>query len=183
MSNDSANSRHAHGANKTVWRPEQPPVMDDTQTTITGALRSCDYCGSMHPADVAEAIRKGAEFHWADFKYGWPHKAYGDNIPNPHAGLPEVRSSTNRAGDPNYPREVREPRYDHRTGERLEDSIWYTEAPKPASAKTWGKFYSVHLMDATPEEREVIERHLRMRFEFTEDGRVSWRPFAQEAGA
>lgn len=36
------------------------------------------------------------------------------------------------------------------------------------------KFYSVHLMDATPEEKEIIENHLGIKFTFLDDGRVSW---------
>ena len=38
--------------------------------------RHCGYCGSMHPTDVAAAIAGGAIGHFADRKYGWPHKIY-----------------------------------------------------------------------------------------------------------
>jgi len=42
----------------------------------------CSWCGSMHPHDLAEALRAGtAKGHWADFKYGWPHKFYVDGVP------------------------------------------------------------------------------------------------------
>lgn len=50
-------------------------------------------------------------------------------------------------------------------------------AGKPAAAVTDGKFYSKHLIDATPEERVVIERAMGLNFEFRPDGRVTWRKF------
>lgn len=157
------------------WYPAEPPELRDDAATVIGRLRHCGYCGSLHPEDVAAAIRAGARGSWADRKYGWPHKAYFDAIPNPHAGLPEVRCSSNYSR-PELPREVREPRYDPRTGERLDDLIWHTESPRPAAATTHGKFYSVHLMDASPEDRALIERHLGIAFDFDGTGGVRWRP-------
>lgn len=159
------------------WRPDCPPNLETGPTV--GVLRSCSYCGSMHPADVAAAIRAGAKGDWADFKYGWPHKAYFDNVPNPHAGLLETRSSACVKSE-QYPNEVRERRYDPRTGERVEDYVRYTEVPEPARATTSGKFYTVHLRDATIDDRETIERHLGLRFTFSGD-RVSWEPVADTA--
>lgn len=38
--------------------------------------RSCSWCGSAHPAELAAAIRSGATLSMADMKYGWPHKFY-----------------------------------------------------------------------------------------------------------
>lgn len=43
--------------------------------------RVCSYCGSMHPADVLDALEKGAS---ASFAKGY--KLYIDGIPNPLAG-------------------------------------------------------------------------------------------------
>jgi hypothetical protein len=127
----------------------------------------------MHPTDLVAAMKAGAVAHWADFKYGWPHKAYVENIPNPHAGMLEVRcwASSPQAG---IDREVREKRFDPTTGEPVADYVTYTEQPKPAGATTYGNFYTVHLMDATPEERQIIERHLGFTFQFSDDGRVTW---------
>ena len=142
-----------------------------------GRLRSCEYCGSMHPSDLAAAIRAGAKGHWADRKYGWPHKAYFDGVPNPHVGMPEAGSSCSSKSD-RYPHEVREPRYDQKTGERVADYVSYTETPRPASATVHGKFYTVHLQDATPEDRKTIEMHLGLSFVFDERG-VSWQPAIQ----
>lgn len=139
------------------WRDAKPP--EQSGSSRTGHLRGCGYCGSMHPTDVANAIRAGAKGEWADWKYGWPHKANFDGIPNPHAGLMEVRSSANfKAYD------------DWVCGGGDE---WH-EPPKPASALTHGKFYSVHLMDASKDDREIIEKHLGLHFEFKEDGTVTW---------
>lgn len=90
--------------------------------------RHCEYCGSLHPADVAAAIRAGAKGEWADWKYGWPHKVY-------------------------------------LSGET-----------------TSGKFYTVHLQDATSEDRETIEKHMGLRFTFYDDGgEVGWSPY-KDAG-
>lgn len=80
----------------------------------------CTYCGSMHPATLAEQIRRGSRLDPADRKYGWPHKFYADS--------------------------------------------------------PWGKFYTEHLKDATPEDREVIERAMGLRIEF-KDKTVSWRAY------
>ena len=83
----------------------------------------CEYCGSLHPEEVAKAIRAGAVGEWADWKYGWPHKVYF------HGAIS-------------------------------------------------GKFYTVHLQDATAEDRETIEKHLGLRFTFPDDGRkVGWAPY------
>lgn len=157
------------------WSEPRPPQVDKGDDT--GRLRACGYCGSMHPADVAAAIRAGASGHWADRKYGWPHKAYFDGVPNPHAGMLEVRCSAHNWSE-RCPREVREPRYDEKTGERVADKVTYTEEPQPASEKTSGKFYTVHLMDATPEDRDIIEKHLGLSFTFSDDGKsVSWEKY------
>jgi len=144
------------------WENASPPdVASGDQRKYTGRLRNCSYCGSMHPADVAAAIKAGAKGEWADRKYGWPHKAYFEDIPNPHAGMIEVRSSANFKPE-DKPDWVQE------------DEHHWREPGTPASEKTYGKFYTVHLMDATPEDRDVIEAHLGLHFEFTDDGKVRW---------
>jgi hypothetical protein len=146
------------------WRDAEPPNIAKGQRYWTGRLRSCGYCGSMHPSDVVAAIQAGARGEWADMKYGWPHKSYFEGVPNPHAGLLEVRSSANFKPDEDYTKDWIE------TG----DGHW-RKPGKPASETTHGKFYTVHLMDATPEEKAIIESHLELTFEFTDDGKVSWR--------
>ncbi len=142
------------------WEDAVPPDLErnDSKHT-TGRLRSCGYCGSMHPSDVAAAIAAGAKGDWATMKYGWPHKSYFDDIPNPHAGLLEARAFSSQEEEGYI---------------QMEDGMW-REPGTPAPATTYGKFYTVHLMDATPGDRAVIERHLGLHFEFMPDGRVSWK--------
>jgi len=159
---------------KVTWSAAEAPNIGAGREI--GRLRSCGYCGSMHPADVAEAIRAGAKGHWADWKYGWPHKAYFDAIPNPHAGLEEVREScygSKPSGD--GWEEVRDPRYSESTGERVADRVHWIKR-SIARATTNGKFYTLHLQDASPEDREVIEKHLGLKFTFHENGDIAWTP-------
>lgn len=164
------------------WRDGKAPDVEKAASMddCIGRIRGCGYCGSMHPADVAAAIRAGAKGSWADFKYGWPHKAYFDGVPNPHAGMLEIRSSSSSPnGD--YCVEHTEKRFNERTGER-NDRKWYSPPAQPASATTYGKFYSVHLQDASPEDRALIEQHLGLHFDFNEDGSVAWRKAVSTAG-
>ncbi len=158
------------------WRDAIPPNIAEGRTT--GLLRGCGYCGSMHPADLADALRNGARLDPADRKYGWPHKFYVENVPNPHAGMLESRhgSSHPPQHEIDAGKWVRVPtgRFDTYTGEPT--FSWY-EAGKPAPATTYGKFYTEHLQDATPEDRDVIERHMGMHVEFHDDGKVSWQPY------
>jgi len=163
---------------KVPWDPARTPQEDlNPGPSKCGRLASCGYCGSMHPSDVVAALRAGATAHWADFKYGWPHKLYLENIPNPHAGMPEIRASSSKKSE-QYPHEHREARYNERTGERMADYVSYHEEPKPAAAKTYGKFYTVHLKDCTEEERDVIEKAMGACF-FFEEGSVRWKPYDQ----
>jgi hypothetical protein len=164
----------------TRWLPAQAPEWPaETDLRMTGRLRACAYCGSMHPVDVAAAIRAGAVGHFADRKYGWPHKAYFDRIPNPHAGMLESRSGASFPP----PDEIAAGKwirvrsgFDPRTGE---PSYFWRDAGKPAPALTHGKFYTLHPQDATPADRDIIELHLGFRFVFDRDpadgrSRVSW---------
>lgn len=153
------------------WWPAKPPNIEAEE--FTGSLRGCQFCGSMHPEDLAAAIRAGATVEWADFKYGWPHKVYAYKVPNPHAAKVEVRSMST-VETPGYDR-LAFPRYNVRTGEREADHVRWGKL-EVAEPTTTGKFYTVHLQDATPEDREVIERAMGLRFTF--DGRgVGWVPF------
>jgi hypothetical protein len=161
------------------WHDAAPP--DIANGRNSGRLRSCSWCGSMHPSDLAAAIQAGARGHWADWKYGWPHKWYVRDIPNPHAGMDEARSTAygKKPTDGEW-EEMREPRYSERTGERVEDRVYWIQRSK-AGATTDGKFYTEHLQDATDEEREIIERAMGLRFTFTPDGKVSWRRHEAQA--
>lgn len=128
----------------------------------------------MHPEELAAAIKAGATVEWADRKYGWPHKVYVSGVPNPHAGMAEALSICNFE-QPGYDR-IASPRYNERTGERVADHVdWVKKSV--AGPTTHGKFYSVHLQDATPEDREVIERAMGLRFTFHDLGGVHWAAF------
>ncbi len=155
------------------WREACPP--DILMKQFQGSLKRCSYCGSAHPADTAAAIRAGAVGHWADWKYGWPHKAYFDGVPNPHAGLMESTTSSSK----------KPPQ------EQLDTENWLPpvegESPQgwrqlsPAPATTYLKFYTVHLLDATPEDRDTIEQHLGLKFTFVDnDTRVRWTPYPKD---
>lgn len=178
------------------WHAAKAPDLECGHNMYTqGRLRSCGYCGSMHPADLAAAIRAGARVSWADWKYGWPHKAYVEGVPNPHAGM---RCSTTSTGYGSKKGEQ-----DARTKEhiaavggewvQLRSSMDREKKDEFASypwhkveaerATTHGKFYTVHLQDASPEDRALIEAHLGLSFAFEEGGRVSWRPAARSTGA
>lgn len=137
-----------------------PDLSSGDERLLSGRIRMCAYCGSMHPADVAAAIKAGAHGEWADMKYGWPHKAYFHGVPNPHAGLLESRHTANYKHSDDWVQ----------IGERS-----WRGPGAPADAIMMWKFYTVHLMDATPEDRTLIENHLGVRFDFTEDGQVIWK--------
>lgn len=86
----------------------------------------CAFCGSLHPTEVVALLKAGAAIHFADWKYGWPHKAYLDN--------------------------------------------------------PWGKFYTRHLVDATPEEYEYISRRLGLYITYDPDTQTaSWQPWYPKA--
>lgn len=194
------------------WDPARAPDLNapypESQYTTTGRLRSCGYCGSMHPTDLVAAIQAGAHVHWADQKYGWPHKVYVDDIPNPHAGMLESRYGSSHA-TPTCPNTgaacvhgsqsafrpececlkagtvthgttdrgtqvlLKQDGFDQGTGK---PTYTWRGAGEPARDKTHGKFYSVHLQDASPEERVIIERAIGRSFLWHE-GKMWYGPF------
>ena len=46
--------------------------------------RTCSYCGSIHPEDFYNYLTTvpNLKVGGSDWKYGWPHKFYIENIPN-----------------------------------------------------------------------------------------------------
>jgi hypothetical protein len=91
------------------WRPAR----EGEQT-----FRTCDYCGSMEPRALFEAMQAypALRLELADMKYGFPHKFYVHGLPHPQGGTQHGGFDGN--GSP-----VSEPRDQH------------------------GKFYTVHLAD------------------------------------
>lgn len=206
-----AHNRTWAGEHIPEWRDAQAPDLVAGRTT--GRLRGCSWCGSMHPADLAAAIRAGATGSWADFKYGWPHKWYVDGVPNPHAGMLESRMGASHAvpvcpmsgmacihGAQSFDRpscvcmkgDTLSVVEGHASGVAVERApagfCSVTGAPQhtwrrkgePAAARTWGKFYTEHLQDATPEDRETIERAMGINFNFASGDKVSWARFVGE---
>jgi hypothetical protein len=139
----------------TTWRPAKPPEPLPHTRISVGSLGGCSFCGSLSCRDMAAALKAGARINEADRKYGWPAKFYVDDVPNPHVGLMETTSSGPGVG---------------RVGE-----------PRPAPATTHGKFYTLHLKDATEAERIVIERAMRLHFEFgpAPEREVRWSAFVE----
>lgn len=69
------------------WRPAKPEGnSSDDQNPYGYPFRTCSYCGSIHPEDLIKFLNEGAKLKGSDWKYGWPHKFYVENIPNPLAG-------------------------------------------------------------------------------------------------
>jgi hypothetical protein len=120
-----------------VWRPATPegrPYDKDSPNLGPYAepFRTCSFCGSMHPEDLLNWMQRGAQVHGSDWKYGWPHKFYVDNIPNPIAGR-EVQKGSHPVPD-----------LDPESGGR-----WVQEPTLgPAPEHTHGKWYNDHLLDA-----------------------------------
>lgn len=132
------------------WSRPRSPAEDTSKTMRTAReFWGCGYCGSMHPSELAWVLENGAHVHWADFKYGWPHKVYVDNAPNRYAGQLEIRQWG--------------------PGDKAGPEV-------PARSTAHAKFYTLHLQEATPEEREVIERAMGLRFAF-EAGAIRWRRY------
>lgn len=107
----------------TSWRPAR----GDDGGPYAETFRTCSYCGCIHPEDLLAALRAGARLERAGMKYGWPHKLYVENMPNPKAGEQcRVGSRHNGAGEPE---------------------------PIMGAAPTYvyAKFYTQHLTDLSPE--------------------------------
>jgi hypothetical protein len=144
--------------------------------------RTCSYCGSIHPADLAAETDWRAE--WADRKYGWPHKFYVA-VPNRNPERLFITSATNAterpAGDGWLPSADVPP--DVMTEGWSDLAATYTWVLTGTRATHHAKFYTLHLADPsiTPYVLEAVQRVSGLRIRF-EDGRVSWCPFASNTG-
>jgi hypothetical protein len=140
-------------------------------------FRTCSYCGSIHPEDLANESGWAAD--WADRKYGWPHKFYVQ-VPNRAPGQRYVIGATS-ADQP------------HGDGTGWLPS---SDVPDDVNSEGWrdlatsyrwvligtrathhAKFYSVHLADPAIQALALdrIQAASGLRFRFA-DGRVSWAP-------
>lgn len=141
-------------------------------------FRRCSYCGCVHPDDLA--AETNVRVHWADMKYGWPHKFYVD-IPNRDPDRQFVISSA-----------IHQPRDGQwltvadadSTLEEVLERGGYGEGSKyrpqfvqlGTRKNHYGKFYTAHLADPAigPDTKAVIEQLGGLRFKFAQDGRVTW---------
>lgn len=143
--------------------------------------RTCSYCGSIHPADLADELVWQPE--WADRKYGWPHKFYVD-VPNRSPETIYVIGSTKSNGRVAWPsvnwvatadaNEEQRAAIARNSGDRdVDDWLW----DFGTRAVHHAKHYSIHLSDPAidPAVKGAIERRSGIAFTFG-DGRVSWGP-------
>lgn len=173
--------------NSLKWRDVEPsPRKDGSEGR---PFRTCSYCGSIHPQDLLDAIKAGAVLGGADWKYGWPHKFYISNIPNPHQGAMVRKTSGGSYKSEAAAREAGLPYV--REGYRLEvkegvtpdpetltfnmNGQWSFEIYEPAGAFTHGKWYNDHLSDELTDAEfnelaAALEAHAGIKFEFVVDG-------------
>lgn len=144
--------------------------------------RTCSYCGSIHPEDLAAEAAWSAE--WADPKYGWPHKFYvavANRQPEQRfitgatSGTPTGLAGTTWIRPSEIPDDV------NTDGWRdLSDHYqWVAIGTRPTHH---AKFYTIHLSDpqAPAEAVDRIQHVGGLAFTFA-DGRVSWRPYQAAA--
>ena len=90
----------------------------------------------------------------SDWKYGWPHKFYVYDIPNPHAGKHQVK-----VGSRSYMKD----------GVRVEESDYALIKPT-----THAKWYNIHLKDMDDakfaEMSELLFTHASIKFARDEKG-------------
>lgn len=132
-----------------VWR--EPQLQREPYGEF---FRSCSYCGSIHPEDLITLLAGGATMHGADWKYGWPHKFYVTNIPNPHAGKTvEIGGKAGPDITEQSPGVVWKGTCGHADCKQRtrEHGYWYLPHLSPAPASMTAKFYNTHLMDCSDE--------------------------------
>lgn len=104
-----------------VWRPQLIEVAHAGDGYPRNyPFRSCSYCGSIHPEDLLRALTElGAALTGSDWKYGWPHKFYVEQLPT---GIPEgteIKAGSNYANGVDKPIMGKQSKYAH--------AKWYNE--------------------------------------------------------
>lgn len=147
LTDEQADTLHKCHGHEGRFRMPNPHTNLETGEFDDQDFRTCDYCGSIHPADLLHVIRSHPglrdtarlqpydlerplrhfqiRLDMADWKYGWPHKFYVEGIPSPLRGQKTIRSSMYRDGK----RILGEPRIE------------------PNDATSHCKFYTTHLVD------------------------------------
>lgn len=138
--------------------------------------RTCSYCGSIHPEDLAAESDWRAE--WADRKYGWPHKFY-IAVANRHPEQRFLTASTNATRPPDLPnaewiRGSDIPGDVNTEGHGDLSELWVQLGTR---ATHHAKFYTAHLADPNvgQEALETVQRVSGLRFTF-QGGRIAWEP-------
>ena len=113
-------------------------------------LPTCGYCGSLTIDDAIKALQiPGTHYSGSDWKYGWPHKFY---LTIPCEPYERIIGSKWAPGKP----------------------VEHTRATVTTRSQ---KFYSTHLLDATPEQiaqwNSIAAPLLGVRFEVDEKG-LKW---------
>lgn len=149
-----------------TWRPA-------SEDPARQPFRTCSYCGSIHPEDLVKAIAAGAKLGGSDWKYGWPHKFYISEIPNPNAGKLVCRISGSGPlplTDADRSRFVAPPggRVEFGEDDSLHIKRWTAQVFEPDGPTTHGKWYNDHLMDLSDEAFAIVapllEQHAGIRF-------------------
>lgn len=122
-------------------------------------FRRCSYCGSIHPEDFIAAIDAGAQLGGSDWKYGWPHKFYLMNIPNPNKDRQAEIGGISQ------------------WDEATQASVF--TASYGAEGNFHAKWYNVHLQDAYDDEARArilarIKAASHIEFAFDADGRMKY---------
>ena len=154
----------------TTWRPKGEKLHPSNDLPMV--FRTCSYCGSIHPEDLMLALKAGAKLSGADWKYGWPHKFYVDQIPNTNAGAlasyisGTVRKEERAELEQRYP--GKEVRFEE-TEYGLRYKVYEADGPT-----THGKWYNLHFMDLDgPEFDELsalVEAQTGVKFARDEQG-------------
>jgi hypothetical protein len=143
-------------------------------------VRTCGYCGGLHPEDFAQAEVRGV--HMADMKYGWPHKAYLE-LRNPEPDTLFVLSATShmRPEDEDTYIRARDLTIEQRAA--IFRDRWHSvyEGYRFHTVE-WlhAKFYTVHLLE--PGLDEVTKRRCFARLGLCivpgeKPGSVRWHPY------
>lgn len=143
-------------------------------------FRTCSFCGSIHPGDLAAEPDWRAE--WADRKYGWPHKFYAD-IPSRAPERMFVIGTTSRFEESDRDRFVPVEELTDEQRSLVERDHW---SIRPGEGVCFGtrpvhhaKFYTIHLSDPAVDDavRTAIAARSGLEFTFLDGVRVCWRPF------
>jgi hypothetical protein len=180
---------HGHGWNSAArwggWHWEDPRGAEH--------FRRCSFCGSISPDDLAAEPSWRAS--WADQKYGWPHKFYVEGVTNRHPEMLRIITACSQRQWDEALQALAEGRPAFGVGSGY---TWYPVSAIPEGVDTsgWGldgghyshvglgsdethfvKFYSIHLADPaiSRDAKDIIQRVSGVAFEFTPEGRVSWR--------